>query len=161
AFGASSKVEEVALSKEEAKSYYQLHYMLAAQLQKHEAVVISIINLTRGQTSFKDIDDSNFREALLSSYDKLSPSGRDSIPERNDDKKSIAVAYLAKTEIQNRFYTGEKSSAKDILAWLERKFDDNEDVKAFVEDFQFRMNNYSKVEIGAIGVVVPMSGQHK
>lgn len=161
AFDASSNVEEIALSEEEMKSFYGLRYMLAAQLQKHEAVVSAIINLTRGQKSFKDIDDSNFREALLSSFEKLSPSERVYILEKNDDKKSIAVAYLAKVEIQNRFYTGDKSSAKDILSWLDRKYGDNDDVKAFVEDFNFRMTNYSKVEIGSVGVVIPMSGQHK
>lgn len=161
AFDASSHVEEIALSENEIKSFYQLRYMLAAQLQKHEAVVVSIINLTKGEKSFRDIDDSNFREALLSSFDKLTPSKRIYLLEKNDDKKSIAVAYLAKTEILNRFYVGEKSSARDILSWLERKYGDNEDVKAFVEDFHFRMTNYSKVEIGSIGVVIPMTGKHK
>ena len=161
AYDASSGVEDIALSKSEAKSFYQLRYLLAAQLQHHDVVVLSIIKLTEGMQSFRDIDDSQFREALLGSFDKLNPSERLMILEKNDEEKTITIPYLARLEIMNRFYGGERSSATGILSWVDRRFSHYEDVKDFLEDFAFRMENYSKVDIGAVGIVVPMSGKNK
>jgi len=54
---------------------------------------------------------------------------------------------------------GDRPGAEDVLSWLENKYSHSDDVKSFIKNFQFRIENYSKIDVGAVGVLLPLSGK--
>jgi hypothetical protein len=153
-------VEVEALAESEEEKFYLLKYVLASQLNETKEIVIALINLMKKSDSFDDIHNSKYKEALLDNYRQLTASERVYILEKNDDKKNLVTAYLAKNEVQQRYYMGDKNGARDVLVWLDNKYGNHEEVKEFIKDFNFRMENFSKINVGAIGVVLPLSGKN-
>lgn len=143
---------------QEKKKYYQLKLALAQQLELSKEIVKSVIPLIGKTTIFKEVEDHQYKEILVDHYRKLSASERVYLLEEFDDKNNVTTAYLAKEEALQRYYMGDRPGAEDVLNWLSEKYGRNEDVAAFIKDFQFRIENYSKIDVGAIGVVLPLSG---
>lgn len=145
-------------NKKEKNKYYKLNLTLANQLSDSKEVVNSLIYLMSDLKRFSDIEDYQYKELLTDKYRLLSPSERVYFLEKYDSDAPIVVAYLAKIEVLQRFYQGDKSGANDVLSWLEGKFSQIEEVKNFSKDYRFRMENFSKIDSKAVGVVVPLSG---
>lgn len=160
AFSYIEQVDKDALiSNQEKKKYYQLKLALAQQLELSKEIVKAIIPLIGKTSIFKEIEDHQYKELLVDHYRKLSASERVYLLEEFDDKKNITAAFLAKEEALQRYYMGDRPGAEDVLNWLDQKYGRNEDVALFIKDFQFRIENYSKIDVGAIGVVLPLSGK--
>ena len=94
----------------------------------------------------------------MDSFRKLAGSERAYILEKNDDSKGAVIPFLAAEEALQRYYFGDKSGAEDVLGWMDNNYGELADVKEFVDEFKYRINNFSKVNAGAIGVVLPLSG---
>ena len=58
-----------------------------------------------------------------------------------------------------RFFEGNHTGAGDIVEWLEKNFRSNQSVQKFVSNYRFRLENYSKINSNAIGMVVPLDGK--
>jgi tetratricopeptide (TPR) repeat protein len=158
AYSYLEQVDREALNKNETTKYYKLKLVLAQQLEKPKDVVRSVIPLMGKTNIFKEVEDHQYKELLVDNFRKLSTSERVYLLEEFDDKNNLTAAYLAKEEALNRYYMGDRPGAEDVLNWLGDKYGRNEDVSTFIKDFQFRIENYSKIDVGAIGVVLPLSG---
>ncbi|MCO4756317.1 MAG: ABC transporter substrate-binding protein, partial [Bacteriovoracaceae bacterium] len=124
----------------------------------HKAIVSSLIYLLKDKQLFSEINQSEYKAQLMDSFRKLSSSERVFLLERNDEKEAVIIPYLAAEEALQRYYFGDRAGAEDVLEWLENKFGNFEDVQSFVSEFQYRIENFAKVDVGAIGVVLPLSG---
>ncbi len=161
AYSYLEQVDTEALRNKEPEKYYKLKLVLAQQLEKSKDIVKSIIPLIGKTRIFKEVEDHQYKELLVDHFRKLSTSERVYLLEEFDDKNNLTAAYLAKEEALHRYYMGDRPGAEDVLNWLGDKYGRSEDVATFIKDFQFRIENYSKIDVGAIGVVLPLSGSKK
>jgi outer membrane PBP1 activator LpoA protein len=157
-FAYTDLVNVKALKEDETEKYFKLRLILAQQLEKPKDVVRSVIPLIGKTSVFKEIDEHQYKEVLLDNFRKLSASERVYLLEEFASKDNISSAYLAKEEALNRYYMADRPGAEDVLNWLNDKYGRNADVESFIKEFQFRIENYSKIDVGAIGVVLPLSG---
>lgn len=159
AYSYLEQADKDAFNKDEKVKYYKLKLILAQQLEKSKEIVKSIIPLIGKTRIFKEVEDHQYKELLIDHFRKLSTSERVYLLEEFDDKNNLTTAYLAKEEALHRYYMGDRPGAEDVLNWLDDKYGRSEDVATFIKDFQFRIENYSKIDVGAIGVVLPLSGK--
>lgn len=153
------EVNSDVFSDKEKTNFFKLKLVLAQQLEKPKDIVEAIIPLMHGKTLFKEVEESEYKELLVDNYRKLSSNERVYLLEEYDRKDNISVAYLAKEETLQRYYMGDRPGSEDVLSWLGSKYSTSEDVIAFIKEFQFRIENYSKIDVGAIGVLLPLSGK--
>ncbi len=159
AYAYLEEVDHEVFSKNEQTNYYKLKLVLAQQLQKPKDIVESVIPLIGKVYLFNEIENHQYKETLINSYRSLSTSERIYLLEEYDSKDNITAAYLAKEEALQRYYMGDRPGAEDVLSWLENKYPNSDDVKLFIKNFQFRIENYSKIDVGAVGVILPLSGK--
>lgn len=159
AYSYLEQVDKDVFSTKEETNYYKLRLALAQQLEKPKETVESIISLIGNKFLFSEIQNHQYKEALLDNFRKLSTSERVYLIEKYDNKEAITSAYLAKEEALQRYYMGDRPGAEDVLSWLENKYSHSDDVKSFIKNFQFRIENYSKIDVGAVGVLLPLSGK--
>ena len=159
AYSYLEQVDKDVFSTKEETNYYKLRLALAQQLEKPKETVESIISLIGNKFLFSEIENHQYKEALVDNFRKLSTSERVYLIEKFDNKEAITSAYLAKEEALQRYYMGDRPGAEDVLSWLENKYSHSDDVKSFIKNFQFRIENYSKIDVGAVGVLLPLSGK--
>lgn len=151
-------VEVAVISESEKEKYYLLQYILASKFEEPKQVVEAIVSLLNKSSSFEEIKQSKYKEALVDNYRKMADSERVYLLENNYKLENLVVAYLAQNEVWQRYLKGDKSGAKDVIVWMDTKYGSVDEVKSFIKDFNFRMENFSKINTGAIGVVLPLSG---
>ena len=78
AYSYLSEVDQDVFSKNEKVNYYKLKLVLAQQLDKPKDIVQSIIPLLDKKMTFRDLEDSDYKEILVDNYRKLSSSERNS-----------------------------------------------------------------------------------
>lgn len=161
AYSYLEQVNTDSLKDNELKKFYKLKLVLAQQLDKSKDIVKSIIPLIGKSKTFKEIEDHQYKEQLVDNFRKLSTSERVYLLEKYDDQDNLTAAYLAKEEALQRYYMGDRPGAEDVLSWLDDKYGRSVDVANFIKDFKFRIENYSKIDVGAIGVVLPLSGKRE
>jgi ABC-type branched-subunit amino acid transport system substrate-binding protein len=54
---------------------------------------------------------------------------------------------------------GDRAGAEDVLGWIDSEYSGREDTDNFIKEFKFRIENFSKIDVGAIGVILPLSGK--
>ncbi|MFT6631449.1 MAG: ABC-type branched-subunit amino acid transport system substrate-binding protein [Bacteriovoracaceae bacterium] len=152
-------IDEDYLKGKEKTSFHKLSFTAANQLNDHKTVVNSLLYLTHEIGSFKQFEDYKFKEILVDNFKKLGPSERVDILYNQYKTNKVVTAYLGKSEAMSRFYMGDREGSQDVVTWLESRFTGVEDVQSFINDYKFRVDNFSKINSGAIGVIVPLSGR--
>lgn len=155
------KVDIQNLSTSDDQKFYLLKYVLASHMKDSKEIVIALVHLLKNKSTLQSIKDSKYKEALVDNFRKLADSERVYLLEDYSDKGSLVIAFLAQNEVFQRYYMGDKNGAKDVITWMQSKYSDNSEVSTFIKDFSFRMENFSKVDIASIGVVLPFSGEHE
>lgn len=145
----------------EKEKYHKLNLSVSNQLGDSKQIVDSLIYLIGDVKTFSNVEDYQYKELLVDNYRKLSSTHRVHFLDKYQGERQIVVAYLGKQEVLQRFYQGDKSGAQDVVSWLENKFKSIEEVQNFINDYRFRVENFSKINSGAVGVIVPLSGDRK
>lgn len=158
AFNTLETVDPKHFGEQEKQKFYQLKLILAQTQGADKAVVSSLIYMLKDKTSFGEINQSEYKSLLIDSFRKLSSSERAYLLEKNEDREGAVVPFLAAEEALQRYYFGDRAGAEDVLKWMDSNFGGSEDVREFVAEFQYRITNFSKVDVGAVGVVLPLSG---
>lgn len=157
--GHVAEIDTSYLKKKEQLSYHKLSFIVNNKYEKHESVVKSLIFLMSDLESFEQVEQYKYKEVLVANFKKLNQSSRVYSLEKNYESGPIITAYLAKQEAMGRFYRGDHSGAEDIIDWLGKKYSNNAKVSKFVSDYRFRLENYSRINSHAIGLVVPLEGK--
>lgn len=146
--------------KEKVK-FYKLNLNVANELDDSKEIVNSLIFLMKDIKRFSEVEDYQYKELLIDKYRKLTSSERVFFLDKYQGNREVVIAYLGKQEVLQRFYQGDKSGAQDVIEWLEGRFLQLEEVARFVEDYKYRVDNFSKINSGAVGVLVPLSKSSK
>ncbi len=159
AFAYIQDVNYRVLGAKEAAKHHHLSYVLSQQLNNYPVAAKSLILLTSDAKTFQEFRNSSHSEALIDYFSKLDDSARLRLLQEFEKDRYINVAFLGKVEAEKLYYSGRKGRAKDVVSWLASYYPDVEEVKEFVEDFTFRVENYSKINANAVGVILPLSGK--
>lgn len=149
------------LPENEKPKYFQLKYVLAAQLGHPKEIVTSLVEIMGQEKTLTEVKNSKFKEALLDNYRKLADTERVYLLEKYRKPYPMVVAFLAEAEVEKRYYTGDKSGAKDVLKWLSSEYSQIPEVLAFIDNFQSRMDNFAKIKMSSVGVVLPFTEDHE
>ena len=153
------KIDINYLSKKEVENFHRLNFTVASQMEDYSSAVKSLLYLTKNIDTFSKFEDFKYKEVLIDNFKKLNSSERVYILDEFLRETPVVIAYLGKQEAMDRFYVGDRQGSKDVVSWLDDKFGHLEEIKTFVTDYNFRVDNYSKINSGAIGVVAPLSGK--
>ena len=154
-----NKIDRKQLSNEEVLKFAQLALAYGNKVQNNKLIVSSSLLLLADSKNFSEIQTSNLYEPLKESFSKLSQSQKIDLLEDFNETDNLAVALLAQIEADDRYISGDKSGAKDVIQWLRSEFGSNDEVRRFVKDFELRLENSSRISISDIGLVLPLSGE--
>ena len=154
-----NKIDRRALTDSEKKKYAQLSLAYGNKVQNHPMIVESSLVLLGDAKSLGEIQSSNLYEPLKESFSKMSQGQKIKMLETFNDSKNLGVAQLAQLEAEERYLSGDKDGAKDVISWLNSEFGSNDEVKKFIKEFELRLDNASRISIADIGLVLPLSGE--
>ena len=153
------KIDRKLLNEAESKKYAQLALAYGNKMDVPKLVVTSSLILFKGIKTIEEVKTNAMVEPLKISFKKLSSSQKLELLEEFDAKDNLAVAYLAEIEAEERYVSGDKSGATDVVNWIKDEYGSNEEVKTFVQDFEMRLNNSGRISVNDIGLVLPLSGE--
>jgi ABC-type branched-subunit amino acid transport system substrate-binding protein len=153
-----SKIDRKELSEAELKKYSQLSLAYATKVQNHQMIVSSSLLMLSEAKNFSEIQSSNLYEPMKTSFAALSQGQKIELLEGFNNTKNLAVAQLAQIEADERYLSGDKTGAQDVITWLRSEFGNNEEVAKFVKEFELRLENAGRISIRDIGLVLPLSG---
>ena len=78
-----------------------------------------------------------------------------------NNNENLASAWLAKKEVDTRFFGGDKEGAVRALNYLKDNFDNNTEVVEFIAYIENRFENFSKINSKFIGVILPLTENKK
>ncbi|MCO4792903.1 MAG: penicillin-binding protein activator [Bacteriovoracaceae bacterium] len=161
AFSSISLADHTKLSKDEAKKHHKLSYNLAKELGRDKEVIKSLVLYLSSKKGLSELKNDPMFEHLLAGFVKLGKRDKVHLLETFEDEKPIVIGYLAYLEAEKTYYNGEKEEAKDFLEWIRKRFEGNDEISTLVDNFFFRVENFSKMNQLSIGVILPLSGQKK
>lgn len=154
------KIDYKILSDSEKKKHAQLTLAYAKKFENHPLIVRSLVILMGAAKSFSEIQSSNDYEDLKESFKQMSQSEKIVLLEEFDDEENLAVAQLAQIEAEERYIAGDKSGAQDVVSWLRSEFGGNDEVQRYINEFELRIENSSRISINDIGLVLPLTGDN-
>jgi tetratricopeptide (TPR) repeat protein len=158
AFVYIKNTDDVFLNEIEKDKYNKLYFLISFQLNKSAEVVKSILKSMQQMKLLSEVAKHAKVSLMIESFAKLSKSEKTAILEEFSKQKLIAVAYMALHEVRQLYYLSKKSEAIDIADWIKDHFDQS-DVLQELNDFNQRIENVAKINSGAIGVILPLSGE--
>ena len=153
------KIERKVLNDSEKKKYAQLELAYGRKFENPKMVVESSVILLSDFKTFADIQSSNLYEPMKENFKKMSGGQRVELFEDFNNSNNLAVANLAHIEAEERYLSGDKNGALDVVSWLKSEFSSNEEVNKFVKEFELRMENSGRISLNDIGLVLPLSGE--
>ena len=153
-----TKIDTKVLTEAERKKYAQLELAYGKNFENPDMVVKSSLTLLSHYKTFGEIQNSNLYEPMKESFKKLSQGQKIKLFEEFRDTENLAVANLAQLEAEDRYMSGDKGGAEDVVSWLKTAFSKHDDVNKFVREFELRMENSGRISLNDIGLVLPLSG---
>ena len=161
AYNVLDKINHERLSKFEIPKFYLLKYNLAKEMGKSRDELISLMSYLSFKKSINELKNDSHFQYLISGFFKLSRTEKIRFLEEFEDKDSLCTAYLGYLEVEKLYYNGNKNAAKDLLQWVHVKSKPHQEMIELVDNFFFRIANYSKINTSSIGIVLPLSGRKK
>jgi len=145
------------LPSNEQEKYYKIKYLTAIQAGDNSTVLETVIPLLSSVNSINEIENSEYREVLVSSYKNLSKTERSNALTEAGSKNQFVAGYLAKIEIERRFFEGDREGANQVIEWVKNNFS-NSDIENYTTGTEDRSLHMSEIDPKAIGIVLPMTG---
>lgn len=153
------KIETRSLNPAELKKYAQLELAYGTKFKNDAMIVTSSANLFSEAKTFGEIQGSHLYAPMKESYERLAPGDRIGLLEQFNGMNNLAIAFLARTEVESRLVAGDKSGAGDLVGWLRSQYPANEEVSQFLKEYDLRISNSSRISISDIGLVLPLTGE--
>jgi hypothetical protein len=153
------QIQTQSLTPGELKKFAQLELAYGNKFKNDIMIVTASANLLSDAKNFSEVQGSNLYSPMKESYEKLSSIDRISILEKFNGTTNLAIAYLGRSEIENRLVSGDKSAASDLVSWLRSQFVGNEEVNLFLKEYDLRVSNSARISSSDIGLVLPLTGE--
>ncbi len=143
------------LRRGEEKEYHHLSYVLAGKMGREDVALKSLIHYLGNISDLLELKEEDLWPKLKSLFGSLSSNERMRQLGEYESSNFLNIAFLAYLEIEKNHYSGKKDEAKKLLEWLKEHFSSFEEIKILVTNFEFRIENFAKLNNKAIGVVLP------
>ena len=159
AFDVLGKIDVAYLKDKGRDTFYRLGFILGESLGKNELLARSLIGLLGNAKNIHELKSDVRFKILNTAYSKIDDRAKVRIYKEGKTHALMVVAYLSFLDAKRRYYAGNKKSALDILRWLKREVDSRySEITGLVDHFLLRLENYSKMGLTSIGVILPLSG---
>jgi ABC-type branched-subunit amino acid transport system substrate-binding protein len=146
----------------EAKKFHQLYSVLSAQLGKKEQSLGALIRSLEDKKLIAELTSESRFLQTEELFMKLTESEKVRLLEDFDEEQNLAVAFLAYKEAEKSFREGNESKVSDYSEWIEKRYKNNSEIMGLVSLLGNRsQNNSEKIDVRYIGVILPLSGDHK
>jgi hypothetical protein len=146
------------LQKSEYKKFHKLHYSVATELEKPSQAMKSIIWYLSDIDKLSSLKAESMYEKLIGSFFQLSSNQKKRILQDFEDEPFLVVGYLGYLESEKLYYGGAREDAKDLLDWVDSKYANFQEIEILIQNFKFRLENFTKMNPYSIGVILPRSG---
>lgn len=158
AFSTLSITEFKNLELEESKKFHKLNYSIAMELDKSSSAMKSLVWFLSPIDSLSALKSEPMYEKLMGSFFQLEESQKKRILQEFEDEPFLVVGYLGYLEAEKLYYRGKKDDAKDLLDWVDDRYDEFQEISLLISNFKFRLDNFTKMNPHSIGVILPRSG---
>lgn len=157
-----SLVDDKILTLEESRKYNQLNYIFAKKENNNKKILDSLITYLGSFKTIMEMKEDQLCPELENVFFKLEQTERDNILKNfESEKELISLPYLAFIEMENQYYLGNKDKSYELINWIKEKYAKNIEINKLVDDFQIKLENFSKININSIGLVLPLTGKKK
>ncbi len=153
------KIDKKTLSDSEKRKLHLLELAYAKKFENAPMIVTSSVYLMSDLKSYADIQNSTMFPLLRDSFKKLNDGQKVELLEEFNDARNLTVAYLGQMEAEDRYVSGDKAGAQDVINWLKSEYGQQEEVIKFVKDFELRLDHSGKISLSDVGLVLPLSGE--
>jgi hypothetical protein len=150
-------VDSDLLTEQEKPKYFHLQYIIANQLGRQQVALKSLIEFLGYSKSLTELRQSPLLERLVEGFSKLGASEKLRLLDEYGERKLISAGYLAFTEAEKLYYSGDKAKSKELVDWINQNFEATSEIVKLSSEFDFRVSNFSKINSSAIGIVLPFS----
>ena len=152
------KIDRKSLSVVEKRKYAQLALAYGNKFENPGMIALSSVILLSDSKKLADVQGSGLYEPMKESFKKLSQGQRIKLLEEFNGTENLAAAQLGHLEAEERYMSGDKSGAQEVVSWLRSEFSDSEEVRQYVKDFELRVENSARISTSDIGLVLPLTG---
>jgi len=145
------------LSDQEVIKHHKLMFNVAKELGRDEELLESLFLYLSDRKTLSELKNDPYFEHLLTAFFKLGRREKIHFIEKYEENHPLVIGYLAYVEAEQIYYKGEKEEAKEFLNWIKDRFGNNEEILGLVTGFFFKVENYTKMNQHAIGVVLPLA----
>lgn len=149
------------LGEQESIKFHKLRYRLAQELGHDREALISLVYTLAPKNKISELRIDPLYETLVGRFRKLDQREKYKIFEEFEKSKPFVIGYLSYLEAEKVYYSGNKDDANDLIEWIEENFKDYPEIAQLIENFTYRVENYTKLNRMNIGVVLPLSGKNK
>jgi hypothetical protein len=149
------------LSDPEIEKHQKLMFNVAKELGRDEELLESLFLYLNKRKNLAELKADPYFEHLIATFFKLDRRGKVQFIEKYEENHPLVIGYLAFVEAESIYYKGEKEEAKEFLDWIKDRFAENEEISNLVANFFFKVENHTKMNQLAIGVVLPLSNTKK
>jgi ABC-type branched-subunit amino acid transport system substrate-binding protein len=153
------KIDLKHLSGPEVKKYAQLALNYGNKTENNEMIVRSSLLLLGDVKTLEEINSSILYEPLKIAFSKINLEDKNKLIEKFSQSQNLAVAKMAILEADERYISGDRSGAQHLISWLDSEFNNNDEVKKFIKDFELRLENANRISTHNIGLVLPLTGE--
>lgn len=147
------------LSPTEQKKFAQLELAYGTKFKNDMMIATSSAVILGEAKTFSEVQGSHLYAPMKDSFEKLSPGDRIAVLEKFNGRENVAAALLGKSEAETRLVAGDKSGAMDVIGWLRNQFPGNQEVSQYLQEYDLRISNSSRISAYDIGLVLPLTGE--
>lgn len=158
AFSTLSITEFKNLELAESKKFHKLNFNIANELENSSSAMRSLIWYLSPIDTLSALKSEVMYEKLMGSFFQLEEKQKRRLLQEFEDEPFLVVGYLGYLEAEKLYYKGKKDNAKELLEWVEDRYNKFEEVSLLVANFKFRLDNFTKMNPHSIGVILPRTG---
>jgi ABC-type branched-subunit amino acid transport system substrate-binding protein len=149
------------LDKPEFKKFNLLKANLAEELHQKVDYAESLMLYLSDKEDISSLKGDAHFDKLLQVFFELSRAEKIKLLEKHERETYVVSGYLGYLDGEKAYYQSQKDESKNLMRWVERRFSKNDELIALVNAFQARIENTSKVDPYAIGLILPLSESKK
>ena len=156
-----SLVDFKVLNLDEAQKYHKLRHRLAKELGREKDSISSLIHLLSTKEKIINLKGDPYYEILLSNFNRLNDSEKMHLLEEFESTKALVVGYLGYLEAEKLYFFGTRNKSQGIIEWIKDHFSEISEMKLLVENFSFRLEDFTRLDPYSVGILLPLSGKRK
>lgn len=149
------------LSQTERRKLYYLGYVIGKKIKNDELTLTSLAKLLGEKFSLSEFQQDPLYDKLVQSFLQLNFNQRARFLEKFGDAQSVAIGYLSFLHIERSMVELERDAVIEMLDDVLSKYSKFPGLTHVARNFKLSLENLSKLNTNAIGVVLPFSDKKK